>query len=360
MSSLGTFTLILILAGASILTWVAGFFLSKATDVIDDHYGLGEALGGMILLGIAGTLPEIAITVSAALSGHLALATGNLLGGIGMQTLVLVILDATSKRTMPLSNLSNALEPLHEGALVIGLVGIAVMGTVMSPTATIGPVSPASIAIVVLWFLGIFALNRSRKSQRWKAVDLEPVQAAATASEGVVSGPPAAGSAGPKNSLADRPIRRTLMVFGVGSVATLVAGVLLEQSGNELATRWGINGAIFGATILAAITALPEISTGIAAVRMGQVGLAMGDIFGGNAIQVTLFLVADLLAGKAVLPTASAESIWLAALGIVVTGIYVNGLVTRPDRKVLGLIGPDSLLVAVTYLLGVFGLMALK
>jgi cation:H+ antiporter len=111
--------------------------------------------------------------------------------------------------------------------------------------------------------------------------------------------------------------------------------------------------------VLAAITALPEISTGLAAVRMGQVGLAMGDIFGGNAIQVTLFLVADLLAGQAVLTTASVESIWLACLGIVVTAVYLNGLVTRPERKVLG-VGPDSLLVAVVYILGVIGLLFLR
>ncbi len=81
-------------AGAG-ATWIAGVFLSDTTDVVDDRFNLGEALGGLILLGFAGTLPETAITVSAAIQGHLGLATGNLLGGIAMQTLVLVLLDAT-------------------------------------------------------------------------------------------------------------------------------------------------------------------------------------------------------------------------------------------------------------------------
>ncbi|HEY7737860.1 MAG TPA: sodium:calcium antiporter [Candidatus Limnocylindria bacterium] len=348
MESVGTLGLLAILVAGGAATWVAGFFLSKATDRIDDHFGLGQALGGMLLLGIAGTLPEIAITVSAAVSGHLDLAVGNLLGGIAMQTLVLVLLDATSRNRRPLSNLSNSLEPLHEAALVIGVVGIAVMGTQLDAAATIGPASPASLAIVALWLIGIFTLNRNRRSPRWQAAEL----LASTASAPVAESEP--GSGGDSKSIGG-----TLLVFGLASGVTLVAGVLLEQSGNALADDIGMNGAIFGATVLAAITALPEISTGLAAVRMGQVGLAMGDIFGGNAIQVTLFLVADLLAGQAVLTTASVESIWLACLGIVVTAVYLNGLVTRPERKVLG-VGPDSLLVAVVYILGVIGLLFLK
>ena len=132
-------------------------------------------------------------------------------------------------------------------------------------------------------------------------------------------------------------------------------GVALEQSGNELANRWGINGVVFGATILAAVTALPEISSGIRAVRLGQVGLAMGDIFGGNQVQMTLFLVADLLAGKPVLQSVQANSSWLGGVGVVVTAIFAAGLVLRPPKK-LALVGPDSLLVLVAYAIGLAGL----
>lgn len=85
MSSCGTPALVLVFAAAGAATWVAGVYLSKATDVIDDRFNLGDAVGGMLLLGLAGSLPELAITASAALSGHLSLAVGNLLGGIAMR-----------------------------------------------------------------------------------------------------------------------------------------------------------------------------------------------------------------------------------------------------------------------------------
>jgi cation:H+ antiporter len=133
---------------------------------------------------------------------------------------------------------------------------------------------------------------------------------------------------------------------------------MLEQTGNQLADDMGINGVVFGATILAAVTALPEISSGIAAVRLGQVGLAMSDIYGGNAMQLTFFLLADLLAGNPVLPTASAESLWLGAAGGVVTAMFAYGLLVRHDTKVAGL-GRDSILVLCTYVAAVLFLPAI-
>ncbi|HZT45183.1 MAG TPA: hypothetical protein VFA24_03300, partial [Gaiellaceae bacterium] len=137
-------------------------------------------------------------------------------------------------------------------------------------------------------------------------------------------------------------------VFAVASAITLGAGVALQESGNVLAGRMGLQGAIFGATVLAAATALPEISSGITAVRLGDHQLAIGDILGGNAFQVTLFLLADLLAGTPVIVAERRSDVWLGGAGLLMTAVTAAAVIARPRRTYLRL-GIDSVALVAIY-----------
>jgi cation:H+ antiporter len=151
---------------------------------------------------------------------------------------------------------------------------------------------------------------------------------------------------------------RAGVIFGVAALVTLGAGVVLEQSGDAIANDVGLSGVLFGATVLAAATALPEVSTGLTSVRMQDYQLAMSDIFGGNAFLPVLFLPATLLSGQAVLPAAHDTDIYLTALGILLTVVYGAGLLFRPSRR-LARMGVDSLIVLILYAVGVAGLVAI-
>ncbi len=350
MAGLATIALIGIFAAAAAATWFAGGLLSRATDSLDVRFGLGEEIGGIVLLSIAGTLPELAITVSAAAGGHLALAAGNLIGGIAIQTMVLVLCDIATGPERPLTFLVGALTPALEGLLVVLVVSGVMMGSLLPQSAAIGGVvSPASLAIALFWVFGVWVINFVRKNPRWK---IEMPGSSRGRRHRRESLP------GHEHPFAGSSTARVVALFGLACGVTLAAGVALELTGNVLADRAGVNGVIFGATALALATALPEISSGIAAVRLGDHALAIGDMFGGNAFQVCLFLLADLIAGSAVLPKAGDLNAWLAALGIALTAVYSVGLIVRPSRCWLRL-GPDSILAIAIFSLGVVGLLAL-
>ncbi|MDX6479653.1 MAG: cation:H+ antiporter [Gaiellaceae bacterium] len=347
MGGLSSALLLLIFLGGAGATWAAGTMLSKTTDALDARLGLGQDIGGLIFLSLAGSLPEVAITVSAAAQGNLELAAGNLIGGIAIQTMVLLVCDYAVGPSRPLTYLVGRLTPVLEGLLVIILVSGVEMGSLLKPSTAIGGrVNPVSILVVVIWAVGIFVINRAAKNPRWH-VEMPGSRPGRHRRERAHPEQP--------HPFASWSTARVAGLFGFASAVTLGAGVLLEESGNELANRVGVNGVVFGATVLAAASALPEISSGVAAVALGDHALAMGDILGGNAFQVCLFLLADLVAGQPVLERAGTQNAWLAALGIALTGIYGFGVITRPERCRARL-GPDSIIALVVFAIGIAGL----
>src|SRR5437660_3652568 len=168
MSALGTPWLLVGFAVGAGLAWRAGVELARPADALDARLHLGEEIGGIVLLAIAGSLPELAITVSAAAQGNLDLAAGNLIGGIAVQTMVLVVCDIAAGRERPLTFLVGALTPVLEGLLVVLVVSGVLMGALLERSTAIGGVvSPASILIVVVWAVGVYVINRVRKAPRW-------------------------------------------------------------------------------------------------------------------------------------------------------------------------------------------------
>jgi len=346
MNQLGIPALLLLFAGAAVATWISGVWLAKATDVLDDRLGLGETIGGMVLLSITGALPELAITISAVTNHHLDIAAGNLIGGVAMQTLVLVIADRCVRGSQPLSTASASLVPALEGVLVICVLGITVMSGLLPAAAAVGPVSVGSIAIFVVWLVGMLALGRCRDR---KDMDLVvPTDASVQSATSTAVQPDKA------NGLKSSSTAMNVAVFLAASAVTLAAGVVLELSGDRLADLMGINGVLFGATILALASALPEISTAITGVKMKSYTLVFGDIFGGNAFQLILFLLADLLAGQPVLPHEGRANAWIGMIGLVMTAIYVGGILLRKPRRYGGL-GVDSWTALLIYGLGIWG-----
>ena len=296
-----------------------------------------------MLLAVATNLPEIAIVVTAAIGHDFGIATGNILGGIAVQTVVLAVLDRWGVREQPLSYRAASLTLVIEGALVVALLAIVVDGTRLSPDAIYVRVTAPAVLLVVVWLVGLWLISRAQKGLPWH--------------------PPPEGQEKPmghsraamSEQHRDASTRRAATVFGIAALVTLAGGVALERLSESISTHVGLSGVLFGATVLAAATSLPEVSTGLQSLKLGDYQLAVSDIFGGNAFLPVLFLPATIISGSAVLPQAHDTDVYLTALAILLTVVYLWGLVFRPRRQWWGF-GPDSLAVVALYALGIAGL----
>jgi cation:H+ antiporter len=337
--------MLLIFAVAGFVIWFAGIKLSYATDSLSEKFGLGEALGGLLLLAIVTNLPEIAIVVSASIDNNVELAIGNILGGIAIQTVVIVILDVFGcGKENSITSQSSSLVLVLEGVMVLAILSLVVVGHEMPPSVSFLRVTPAALLIFILWVAGTSIISKTKNKLPDIAKNKKPKTAANKQSEKQKSS-----------------TTKSVIIFVVCALATLASGVVLEITSNAIATQIGMNGVVFGATILAAVTALPEISTGFAAVWIGDYEMALSDIFGGNAFLPVLFLLASVCSptGHKALPKAHKSDIYLTALGMLLTTIYMVGIIVQPKKQVLNM-GLDSLVVLIVYILGIIGLFFLS
>ena len=336
--------MILIFIISAILIWFAGVTLAKTTDTLDTRYKLGQALGGLILLGITGSLPEIAVIYSAALDGHTPVIIGNLIGGISIQVLLLVVFDFATKKKRPLSYMAGSLILSFETLLAMIILAIAILGTFISPEKNIFHLNPVSPLILIAWIVGLFLINKARKVPRYYKVASDADPGRKHHEKRAVENHP---------FYANRSTLHVILIFLFASIITLIAGVLLERTGTSMANHFGIGTGLFAATVLAFVTSLPEISTGLESIFIGDNQLAISDIMGGNAFMLTIFFLADIVAKKPVLSYAGNSDRLLAYLGLFMMAVFVFSFAGKLRRRYFRL-GLDSIFEIFLYAGGIY------
>lgn len=335
--SAGMGTTVAVFAVGAVFVWLAGARLSRYADVISAKTGLGQVFVGVLFLGFATSLPEIATTVGAVLEGAPALAGSNLLGGVAMQIAVLAAIDGLALRDRALTHFSGHPAFLMQGVFLALLLALAVAGISIGDVAVLPGVGAWTLLLAGVYVAALVVLYRYDSNPRWEPVGTVP----GTGREKT----DAAGQA--RKSLGG-----AVLAFCVAGVVVFVSGYAVALSGARLAEQTGMGETFVGATLVALATSLPEVSTTWSAVRMRAYALAVGNILGTNALEVALFLPADILHRDGlILASMSPQAAFVGALGIVLTCIYLWGVLERRDRTVFGL-GIDSAVVLVTYVAG--------
>ena len=313
--------------------WVAGARLAYLADALADRFKLAKSLVGLLLLSLATSLPEVATTLTAAIQQSRDLVLNNLFGGIALQTAILAMADFWARG--PITNYPRKANHALEGTLLVLLLSVALVITNLGETFVFAGVGVGSICIAVIYAGAIWLLRRYDDSSDWVPIDLpDPDPLAFPAPTGLAH----AGNT-------------SLIWQAIASCgAILIFGLLLVLFADRLAEQSGLGTGFIGVTLLAAATSLPELSTSIAAVRIGAYTMAISNIFGSNLIMLVLVFPADMLfrSGPILQNTSRMVSLAL-GFGLTVTAIYLIGLIVRRKPRI-GVFGLDSILVLLTFL----------
>lgn len=319
-------------AAAAAIVWFAGRHVVRQADALEARTGAGEALIGMLLLGFITALPELSVTLTASFAGNAPLAVNNLLGGMSLNVALLAFADALVRREALTSAVASP-TPLLQGALVVVLLAAAASATVVGDVPVFG---------IGLWLWGIaggyvvclWLVKKTRHRRPWVP-------------EG--NGAPAREH---EKKREERSPGRILASTAFGAAFILAAGFVLARSGEALAEQTGLGASFFGAAFLALATSLPEMSIVFSAVRIRRYEMAIGDIFGANLFGLALLFAVDAAYdGPPVLNEVGRFSSFAALLAILVTGLFLAGLLERRHRMVMRM-GVDSLAVLVAYFAG--------
>ena len=317
--------------------WFAGSRLTYLADTLSDRLNLAKSLVGLVFLALATSLPEVATTLTAAIERQSELVLNNLFGGIALQTAILGVADFWTRGAI--TNYPRKAIHALEAILLVALLAMVQSVLIINEPFALVHIGVGSVVVGLAYGCAILLLRRYDGNNDWVPVDIPPDTDAPESPFAAVR-------------LQKMETGRLLVASAGACIAILALGVLLVSVAEALAVQTGLGTGFVGVVFLAAATSLPELTTTITAARMGAYTLAISNIFGSNLIMLVLVLPADLLdRGGPILRNSAATTQLALSLGILVTAIYLVGLIVRRKPRI-GPIGIDSAAVLAVYLAG--------
>ncbi|MBJ6127014.1 sodium:calcium antiporter [Microvirga splendida] len=329
---------LLLFAVSAAAVWAAGTRLAGYVDGIAQKTGLGQAFTGMLLLGGITSLAEISTVTTSAYTGNAALAVNNLLGSAAINVLLLAIADAVLGREALTTAVAKP-ATLLQG--VLGIILLAVLSAIIvAGDIGVAHVGLGSCLLLLLCIGSIWLASGYEHRHVWTVVGAEKRERKQDTTDSAKSS----------------SLQQLTVKTAVAAAVIVVAGFFLSQTADALAQKTGIGAGLVGLVLIGFATSLPELSSIVAALRHKRYELAMGDIFGTNLFNIALIFLADVAyTGGPVLREAGPFEAVASLLALVLTGIFILGLLERKNRTILRM-GYDSLTAIVVFACGLVAL----
>ncbi|MBR5827604.1 MAG: calcium/sodium antiporter [Clostridia bacterium] len=289
-----------LMAVAAVLFVVGLVAIIKGGDwFVDSAAWFAEATGipkfvvGATVVSFATTLPELLVSVRAAMNGSAQLAIGNAVGSVTANTTLIMGVSLVAMAGV----IKRKSFSLKAGLLL----GAAVALTALS----MGGALPTWSAFILWAIFLVFMISNLLEGKK------------AAASEEV-------------DTYEKKEIPSKILFFILGTAGIVLGAEFLVGSGQTIAKGFGISEAIIGFTVIALGTSLPEFVTTLTAIKKKEAGLSVGNIIGANIIDLTLILPVCAIIGGEALPVTSANltfdfPVCIAACAVAVIPTIIQG-----------------------------------
>ena len=280
---------VMLVIGFVLLVWGADKFVEGAS-ALARKMGVSPLLVGLTIVAFGTSMPELAVSVTAALRGANEIAVGNVVGSNMFNLLVVAGLSAVICPLVMDKMLLRRDWPLSIFAAVLLLVAIA-------PDHVIARWEGAVLLV-------IFAVILSRQI---KAALNDRAQLAAAEAE----------AAEEAAEMTKSPVLIWVNIV-LGLACIVLGGQLAVNGATGIARMFGLSETLIGLTIVAIGTSLPELVTSIVAARKGQNEIAMGNVIGSNLFNILLILgVSSVITPIPVQATSITDCLFLIAISVV-------------------------------------------
>ena len=316
------------LISAAIVVIVANK-LAEYGDIIAVRTNLGGLVVGTIFLAAATSLPELITSISAFQHGAPDLAAGNFFGSNMVNMLLLAVIDMVNYRVPLIRRM--AVTHTLTAVLASLLMLVAVLFLLADIDISIGWVGLDSLIIIGLYFGGVWLVQQESR--------------------------PPAGSPQTKSLAVSEEfpsLKKGLLGFAIAAAVLVAIVPQLVRSTVAIAEMTGLGESFLGASLLSVVTSLPELLAALAAVRIGAVDLAIGNLFGSSVFNMLGLGLADFFYTEGrFLGSIDPAFAMVGLLALLLTNMALLANLARIERRFL-FIEADAMAIILMYLLGMY------
>ncbi|MDP6398213.1 MAG: hypothetical protein QGH58_06595 [Arenicellales bacterium] len=303
---------------------VAGVKLSHYGDAISDKTGLGGTWVGVMLLGTVTSLPELFTGISSVTIAQVPeIAVGDVLGSCVFNLALIGLLDLFYRRESVYSRANHGhIIGAGFGVILIGLTALALLWSVLGSVVLLGHIAVYTPLIFLMYGVAlrsVFVYSQQTLSEYTRQ---EP------------------------DSYPDLSLSQVVVRYLAAAVLVVSVASWLPFVGETLAVQMHWHESFVGTLFIALATSVPEMVVTLAAVRIGAVDMAMGNLFGSNLFNILILAIDDVLyLPGALLEDVSATHALTALSATMMTGVAIIALLYKPRGRVLNSVAWASLAI---------------